>query len=116
MKFGIMRPSSGLIVDAADAYLVDVAPILLVLGMLQGVAVDLAGGGEHEAGALGEGEAQGVVGSESPDLEDGDRDARKVPRARGGGEVVDLIELSGEVYVGGHVVVYVLEVRLVLQV
>jgi hypothetical protein len=32
-----------------------------------------------------------------------------------GGEVVDLIQLSGEVYVGGYVVVYVLEVHLVVQ-
>jgi hypothetical protein len=42
----------GLIVDAARADRVDVAPVRLRLGMDLWVAVDLAGRGEQEAGAL----------------------------------------------------------------
>jgi hypothetical protein len=39
-------------------------------------------------------------------------DAPEVGRARRRGEVVDLVELSGNVYVGTDVVLYVLKVRL----
>ena len=42
----------GLVVDGADAYRVDVPPILLMLGMNKRVAVDLARRSEHEAGAF----------------------------------------------------------------
>ena len=52
------------------------------------------------------------MGTQGADLEYLYRDAPEVGRARRGGEMVDLIELSGNVYVGADVVVYVLEVRL----
>src|SRR5919199_1852866 len=42
-----------LVVDAADAQRIDVAPVLLGLGMDQRVAVDLARGGEHHTRAFG---------------------------------------------------------------
>ena len=43
----------GLVVDPARADRVDVAPVGLLLRVLQGVAVDLRGGGDDEARALG---------------------------------------------------------------
>ena len=75
------------------------------------ISIHLRGRGQNEAGVLGAGEAQGIVRSQSADLEDRDRDALEVHRARGRGEVVDLIQLPHDADVGRHVVVHVLEVR-----
>src|SRR4030065_2751483 len=47
-----LRVPFGLVVHAAGADGVDVAPVALGLGMDLRVAVDLGGRGEHEAGAL----------------------------------------------------------------
>jgi glyoxylase-like metal-dependent hydrolase (beta-lactamase superfamily II) len=46
-------------------------------------------------------------------LEDLDGDTLEVGGARGGGEVVDLVQLPANGHVGAHVVVYVLEVDLI---
>jgi hypothetical protein len=53
-----------------------------------------------------------VVGTKRAGLEYLNRDAPEVGRTCSGGEMVDLIELSGNVNVGAHIVVYVLEVWL----
>src|SRR4028118_2436413 len=99
-----LRKALGLVVDAADAHGVDVAQVPRVLGVHQRVAVDLARRGEHKAGTLSKGETRGVVGPQGARLEDRDRDAREVYGAGGGGEVVDLVQSRGNVYVGGDVV------------
>ncbi len=78
-----LRVALGLVVDAADTDGVDVAPVTLVLGVDERVAVDLGGRGEHEAGPPCEGETQGVVGPHGADLEDRDGDALEVHGARG---------------------------------
>src|SRR5918998_722059 len=80
------------------------------------VAVDLGGRGEHDPCPLRQREAQGVVRPEGPDLEDGDRYPLEVRGARRRGEVVDLVEAPGQVYVRRDVVVDVLEVGGVTQV
>src|SRR5215210_923656 len=82
----------GLVVDAPYARGADVAAVVLVLGVDERVAVDLGGGGEHEAGAPLEREVQSVVGAYRAGLEYLDGDAPEVLRARGGGEVVDLLQ------------------------
>ena len=48
----------GLVVDAADADGVDVAPVVFALRMAFGVAVDFAGAGEEKARALCLGQAE----------------------------------------------------------
>ena len=63
----------GLVVDAPRPDGVHVAPVRLRLRVHHRVAVDLAGGGEEEAGALRLGQAQAVVGAEAADLERLDR-------------------------------------------
>jgi hypothetical protein len=62
-----------------------------MLRMHEQVAVDLRGGGEHKAGAPGAGKSKAVVGTKRAGLEYLNRDAPEVGRARGGGEMVDLI-------------------------
>ena len=52
----------GLVVDAARAHRVDVAAVVLRLGVDQGFAVDLAGGGEQEAGPVLPGQHQQAAG------------------------------------------------------
>ena len=71
----------GLVVHAAWADRVDVAPVLLGLRMHQRVAVDLRRRRQEEAGALGECESERVVGSQSADFQDLDRDPLEISRA-----------------------------------
>jgi hypothetical protein len=52
------------------------------------------------------------MGAQRAGLENLYGNAPEVGRACSGGEMVDLIELSGNVNVGAHIVVYVLEVWL----
>jgi len=85
-----------------------------LLRMYERVPVDLAGGGEHEACSLGLGETQSVVGTQSADLQDRDRDTLDDCRACRGGEVVDLIHPAWVLYIRAHVVVYVLKTPIVL--
>jgi hypothetical protein len=59
------------------------------------VAVDLARRGEEEAGALGLGQPEAVVGAETADLEDLDRDPLEVRRRRRTGEVHHHIDAAG---------------------
>ena len=77
----------GLVVDAAGADRVDVAPVGLGLRVHLRVAVDLAGRGQEEAGALGLGQAEGVVGAEAADLQGLDRHLEVVDGRRRAGEV-----------------------------
>src|ERR671916_2215518 len=100
----------GLVVDAPWARCAYVAPVVFVLRVYEGVAVDLRGGGEHEAAPPGAGKAETVVGTQRAALEYLYRDAHEVGWARGGGEMVDLVELSGKVYVDTDVVFYILEI------
>src|ERR671913_1228811 len=100
----------GLVVDTPWAGGAYVAPVFLVLGVHERVAVDLRGGGEHEAGPPGAGKSEAVVSTKCAALEYLYRDAHEVGWARGGGEMVDFVELSGKVYVDTDVVFYILEI------
>ena len=82
----------GLVVDAARADRVDVAPVGLGLGVDQRVAVDLGGRGEQEARAVLLREAERVVRAVGADLERVQRQARVVDRAGGRGHVVDEVD------------------------
>jgi hypothetical protein len=86
----------GFVVDAAGADGVDVAPVGFDLRMDEGVAVDLGGGGEQEARALGLGQAEGVVGAQRADLEGLDRQFEVVDGAGGRGEVEDVVQGAGK--------------------
>ena len=77
----------GLVVAAAEADRVDVAPVVLALRVLLGVAVDLAGAGQQVAGVLGLGQAERVVRAERADLERLDRILQIIDRAGRAGEV-----------------------------
>ena len=74
----------GLVVDAARPDRVDVAPVVLALRVHERIAVDLRGRGEQEAGALGLGQAERVVGAERADLQRLDRQLEVVDAARPG--------------------------------
>src|SRR5918999_1436620 len=101
----------GLVVDAPWARRAYVAPVVFALRVYEGVAIDLRGGGEHEAGPPGASESEAVVSTKCAALEYLYRDAHEVRWARGGGEMVEFVELSGKVYVDTDVVLYVVEVR-----
>ena len=94
----------GLVVDAARADRVDVAPVALGLRVDLRIAVDLAGRRQEEPGALGLGQAEGVVGAEAADLEDLDRDPLEVGRRRRAGEVHHDIHRTGHPHVLADVV------------
>src|SRR5215208_684370 len=81
----------GLVVDAPWTRGAYVAPVVLMLRVHERVAVDLRGGGEHKAGPPGAGKSKAVVGTKRAGLKYLNRDAPEVGRARGGGEMVDLI-------------------------
>ena len=82
-----------LVVDPARADRVDVAPVVLLLRVDLGVAVDLAGRGDQEAGALELGDPEHVVGAVGADLERVQRQPQVVDRARRRGEVVDEVDV-----------------------
>lgn len=60
----------GFVVAGAGTDAADVAEVGLGLGVDEWVAVDLAGGGEEEAGVLGDGEVEEVAGAGGSDGED----------------------------------------------
>ena len=102
----------GLVVDAAGPDRVDVTPVVLLLGVHQGVAVALRGRGQEEARALRVGQTEGFVGPERADLEGLDRVVQVVDRARRRGEVQDGVQAPGHVDELGHVLVDEVELRL----
>ena len=101
----------GLVVDAARADRVDVAPVVLGLGMDLGVAVDLRGRGEQEPRPLELRQPEHVVGPVGADLERVERQPRVVDRARRRGEVVDEVDRLVDLDELGDVVVREDEVR-----
>ena len=82
----------GLVVDAARADRVDVAPVALGLRVDLRVAVDLGGRGGQEARAVQLGQAERVVGAVGADLERVQRQPQVVDRRGGRGEVVDEVD------------------------
>jgi 3-hydroxyacyl-CoA dehydrogenase len=84
----------GLVVDAARADRVDVAPVLLRLRVHGRVAVDLAGRRDQDARVLRLGEAEAVVDAERADLQRLDRDLQVVDRRGRRREVQDVVERS----------------------
>ena len=82
----------GLVVDAARADRVDVAPVALGLRVDQRVAVDLGGGGQEEPRALELGQAERVVRAERADLERLDREAQVVDGAGRAGQMEDEVD------------------------
>ena len=100
-----LRVPLRLVVDAARADRVDVAPVRLRLRVHLRVAVDLARGGEQEACALPLREPERVVRAVRADLERVQRHAQVVDRARERGEVVDEVDGLGDLDVLGDVVV-----------
>jgi hypothetical protein len=92
-----------LVVDAARADRVDVAPVVLPLRVHLRVAVDLAGRGDQKAGALELGDAEHVVGPVGADLESVQRQPQVVDRTRWRGEVVDEVDVLGDVDLLGDV-------------
>ena len=81
-----------LVVDAARADRVDVAPVGLGLRVHLRVAVDLARRGDQEARALPLREAERVVRAVRADLQRRERRAQVVDRARERGEVEDEVD------------------------
>ncbi|KAB8106833.1 hypothetical protein EE612_041336, partial [Oryza sativa] len=73
---------------------VDVAPVGLDLGVLERVAVDLAGAGEEEAGADALGEAEHVEGADDVGLDGLDGVVLVVHGGRRARQVVDLVHLQ----------------------
>ena len=59
----------GFVVHASGTDRIDIAPVVLRLGVDPGVTVDLRGGRQQVAGAVMAREPERVVGPESPDLE-----------------------------------------------
>ncbi len=83
-----------LVVAAADADGVDVAPVSLALGVHLGVAVDLGGGCLQDAGLHPFGHAQHVDHAHDAGLDGLDRVVLVVHRRGGAGQVVDAINLQ----------------------
>ena len=94
---------------------IDVAEVLLGLGMHQGVAIDFRRGGQQELGLLGHGQPQGLVRAQRADLEDVDAQPLEVGRASWAGEVQDEVKRTIYVNVVGDVVLNKLETRVAEQ-
>ncbi len=99
-----LREAFGLVVDAPGADGIHVAPVVLRLGMHQGVAVDLAGAGQEETGALGQGQPQRVVGAQAAHLQRLDGQFQVVHRAGRAGKVEHCVQIALNIDVIGHIV------------
>ena len=104
--------SLGLVVDAADADRVDVAPVAFGLRMLQRVAVNFAGAGEQEAGVVVLGEAERVVGAERTDLQGLNREFEVIDGARRAREMEHVVDLVAKFQRVRDVVADELELRI----
>ena len=81
----------GLVVAAARADRVDVAPVVFALGVDLGIAVDLRRAGQQEPGVLRLGQPERVVGSQRADLERRDRMRQVIDGAGRAGEMQDVV-------------------------
>ena len=81
-----------LVVAASRSDRVDVAPVILALRMDFGVAVDLRRTGQKEPRVLRLGQTKRVVGSQRTDLQGRDRMGEVVRRARGAGEMQNVVD------------------------
>ena len=106
----------GLVVNAARADGVDVAPVGLMLRVYQRVAVNLGGGGYHKDGFLFLGEPQGFVGAQRADFQRGDGELQVIDGGGGAGEMHYRVQLAGDVQVVGDVVLGEFELRVLEQV
>ncbi len=82
----------GLIINAARADRVDVAPVILLLRMDQGIAVAFGSGREEKGRPFGLGQAQRVMGAEGADFQGRDRQLEIIDRAGGRREMKDVIK------------------------
>ncbi len=87
-----LRVALGLVVHAARADRVDVAPVALRLGVFQRVSVYLAGRRDQEARTLGLGQPERVVRAVGAHLQRVQRQAQVVDRRGRRGEVVDEVD------------------------
>src|SRR6476469_1900587 len=94
-----------LVVHAARAHRIDVAPVRLGLRVNERIPLHLARRREKKTRAFFLGESERVVCSEGADLERRDRQLEIVDRARGAREVEHAVELALHVRVGRDVVV-----------
>ncbi len=101
-----------LVVDAARADGVDVAPVGLLLRVLERIAVDLGGGRDHEGRALGLRQAERLVRAERADLQRLDRQLEVVHRAGGAGPVQHVVHRAVHLDVVRDVVADELEVAI----
>jgi len=76
-----LRKAFGLIVHAAHANGIDVAPIGFGLGVNKGVTIHLRRGRKQETRTLGQSEAERIMCTERTHLENLDGDAREIHRA-----------------------------------
>src|SRR5262249_3659957 len=94
-----------LVVYAAGAYWVDVAPVLFVLRVHQRVAVNFRGRSQNELRALGLRQTQSVVCAQRPDLQRLNRQLQVIYRTGRAGEMEHPIELADHVDVIADIVV-----------
>ena len=99
----------GLVVHATRSDRVDVAPVVLGLGVDERVAVHLARRGEVVLRTLGSRQSQRVVRAEASDLQDLDGDLREVDRRGRAREVEDGVDVPGDPQERGHVLLHVRE-------
>ena len=103
--------SFGFVVHATRPHGVDVPPILFVLGMDLGVAVNLACGRDGDARTLGFGQPQAPVHPERPHLQRLNGDFQVVDRAGRRGKMQDVMQGAAHVDELRHVLMDEAEIR-----
>ena len=106
----------GLVVAAARADRIDVAPVFFGLGMHQRVAVDFGSRRQEEPGVFVFGQAQGFVRAQRTDLQRLDRQLEVINRAGRRGEMPDVIDRAVQEDELGHVLLDEFEIPIAAQV
>jgi hypothetical protein len=112
---GLGKPL-GLVVHASRADRIDVAPVVLGLRVHGRVAVDLAGGGEDETGAVPVREAQRVLGSVAAHGQGLEGKTQVVRRRSRAGQMGNGVDGAGDVEAGTDVGLHEREPRAAHQV
>ncbi len=103
----------GLVVDPPRSDGIHTSPVRLGLWMDLRIAVHLRGAGEHERGALGLCQPQGVVRTQGSHLQGLNRQLQVIHRARGRGEVEHRFHRTFQIDISAHVVLHDRKARII---
>src|SRR6185436_9754146 len=95
----------GFVIDAARAYRIDIAPIVLALRPYQWITVNFRSRCEEKNRAFGLGQAERVMSAQGANLQSRNRQFEIVHRTRGRSEMQDIVERLGHFDIAADIMI-----------